>query len=148
MSPGIANSTARREAGTASVELIAVVPFLLLAVLVAAQLALAGQALWSAGVAARAGARASLVGRGAAQAARAALPPSMRAGTEIHGGAEIGEVSVSGPLADAAGAISVQVPVPRIVPGLPVMSVGASASLSSVRGPQGTPDSAATAGDG
>lgn len=126
MPPGIANSSARREAGTASVELIAVVPFLLLAVLVAAQLALAGQALWSAGVAARAGARADLVGRGAAQAARAALPPAMRAGAEIEqeGG------SGSGP-SDRAGAVSVRVAVPRIVPGIPRVSVGASSALGS-----------------
>ena len=39
----------RREDGTASVELIGVVPFLLLAVLVAAQIGVAGYALWSAG---------------------------------------------------------------------------------------------------
>ena len=57
-----AASSFRREDGTASVEMVAVVPFLLLAVLVAAQIGLAGEALWSAGVAARAGARAALVG--------------------------------------------------------------------------------------
>ena len=56
------------------------VPFLLLAILVAAQLALAGQALWSASVAARAGARAALVGGDAPAAARRALPPSLRDG--------------------------------------------------------------------
>ena len=61
---------AHGEEGTASVELIAVVPFLLLALLVAAQIALAGQALWSASVAARAAARAALVGGGPAAAAR------------------------------------------------------------------------------
>ncbi|MBA3866912.1 MAG: pilus assembly protein, partial [Solirubrobacterales bacterium] len=57
MSSPAASSQGHRERGTASVELIAVVPFLLLALLVAAQIALAGQALWSASVAARAGAR-------------------------------------------------------------------------------------------
>jgi len=40
------------------VELVAAIPLLLLALAVAAQIALAGQALWSASVAARAGARA------------------------------------------------------------------------------------------
>ena len=45
-----------RGTGTASVELVAAVPFLLLALAVAAQIALAGQALWSASVAARPGA--------------------------------------------------------------------------------------------
>ena len=61
------------------------VPFLLLAVLVAAQIALAGQALWSAGVAARAGARAALVGGEATAAARRALPPSLRDGARGRG---------------------------------------------------------------
>ena len=78
--PQTASSAGHREEGTASVELVAVVPFLLLAVLVAAQIALAGQALWSASVAARAGARAALVGGDATAAARRALPPSLRDG--------------------------------------------------------------------
>jgi Flp pilus assembly protein TadG len=108
-----ASSSIRREDGTASVELIAVVPFLLLAVLVAAQLALAGQALWSAGVAARAGARATAVGREADGAARRALPPSLRSGAEVSD----------------TGAISVRVPVPRLFPGLPRVMVGAEADL-------------------
>jgi len=51
------DNTGHGERGTASVELVAAVPFLLLALAVAAQIALAGQALWSASVAARAGAR-------------------------------------------------------------------------------------------
>jgi hypothetical protein len=103
----------RREEGTASVELIAVVPFLLLAVLVAAQLALAGQALWSAGVAARAGARAALVGGDATAAARAALPPSLRSG------AEVGEKD----------GVSVEVTVPRLLSPLPRVRVGAKTEL-------------------
>ncbi|HEY1355335.1 MAG TPA: hypothetical protein VGF09_03385 [Solirubrobacterales bacterium] len=101
------------EAGTASIELIGVLPFLLLTVLVAAQLALAGQALWSAGVAARAGARASLVGGDAAGAARAALPPSMRRGARVGEGDHV----------------SVEVPVPRLLPAMPPLSVAASARL-------------------
>ena len=62
MSPQAASKPCLREDGTASVELIAVIQFLLLAVLVAAQIALAGHALWSASIAARAGARAALIG--------------------------------------------------------------------------------------
>lgn len=103
----------RNEAGSASVELVGVLPFLLLALLVAAQLALAGQALWSAAVAARAGARAALVGRDAGDAARAALPPSMRRG------ARVGDVD----------GVSIEVPVPRLLPGLPPVSVAASTRL-------------------
>jgi len=93
--------------------LIAAVPFLLLAVLVAAQLALAGQALWSAGVAARAGARAALVGGDAAAAARRALPPSLRAGAKVS----------------EAGEVSVRVAIPRLLPALPRLMVGTESGL-------------------
>jgi hypothetical protein len=100
------------------VELVAVVPFLLLAVVVAAQIALAGQALWSAGVAARAGARAAVVGGDATAAARAALPPSLRRGAKVEGD----------------GAVSVRVEVPRLIPSLPALRVGASSGLRSADG--------------
>jgi sugar/nucleoside kinase (ribokinase family) len=93
--------------------LIAVVPFLLLAVLVAAQIGLAGQALWSAAVAARAGARAALVGGsgggGGGREARRMLPSS----------AEVVE----------SGAVSVRVAVPRLLPGMPRLMVGAKTEL-------------------
>ena len=112
MPPG-ARDAAHGEEGTASVELVAAIPFLLLWVLVAAQIALAGQALWSAGVAARAGARAALVGGDASAAARSALPPSMREGAEV----EEGDV------------VSVRVEVPRLVPSLPDLRVGARSGL-------------------
>jgi hypothetical protein len=110
--PG-AGSTGHREEGTASVELIAVIPFLLLAILAAAQIALAGQALWSASVAARAGARADLVGADPAAAARRALPPSLRRG------AEVGEDD----------GVSVRVFVPRLFPALPHFAVDVETSL-------------------
>jgi hypothetical protein len=93
--------------------MIAVVPFLLLAVLVAAQIALAGQALWSASVAARAGARAALVGGDAKAAARRALPSSMRDGAKV----------------EASGGVWVRVAVPRLLPSLPEVLVGARSSL-------------------
>jgi hypothetical protein len=103
----------RREGGTASIEMVAVVPFLLLAVLVAAQVGLAGAALWSAGVAARAGARAELVGGDAEAAARQALPPAMRGGVEVN----------------ADDVVSVRVGIPKLLPGLPRLTVGAKAAL-------------------
>lgn len=106
-------SSCRREDGTASIELIAVVPFLLLATLAAAQLGLAGQALWSAGIAARAGARAALVGRDAEAAARRALPEAMRRRAEV----------------EEADAVSVRVVVPRLLPGMPRVMVGADSGL-------------------
>lgn len=112
MPPQIVSSP-HGEDGTASVELIAVVPFLLLAVLVAAQLGLVGQAFWSAGVAARAGARAALVGRSATVAARRALPPSLRAGADVTDD----------------GAVSVRVAIPRLLPVLPRLRVAATTEL-------------------
>lgn len=112
MSPQIAGS-ARREDGTASVELIGVIPFLALAILVAAQIGLGGYALWSAGIAARAGARARLVGGDAAAAARKALPEGLRDGARVSD----------------EGEVSVRVPVPRIVPAMPPLLVGAGARL-------------------
>ena len=90
------------------------VPFLLLAVLVAAQLALVGQTLWSAGMAARAGARAALVGGDATAAARKALPPSLREGAQVS---EAGTVT------------TVRVAIPRLLPALPRLMVGAESGL-------------------
>lgn len=107
-------SAGHREEGIASVELIAAVPFLLLTVLVAAQLALVGQALWSAGVAARAGARASLVGKDATAAARRALPPSLRQGAQVE---------------DSGATTSVKVVIPRLLPALPRLMVGSESGL-------------------
>jgi hypothetical protein len=103
----------RGEEGSASIELVGTLPFLLLAILVAAQLALAGQALWSAGIAARAGARADLVGADGPAAARAALPPPLRDGAQVT----------------AEDGVGVEVPVPRLLPGLPAVRVGASTNL-------------------
>ena len=103
----------REEEGSASIELIGALPFLLLAILVAAQLALAGQALWSAGIAARAGARAQLVGGGGAAAARAALPSPLRDGAEVTVG----------------DGVAVEVPVPGLLPGLPGLMVGSKTKL-------------------
>lgn len=108
-----AASSVRREDGTASVELVAVVPVLLLAALVAAQLAAAGYALWSAGIAARAGARAELVGGEGRSAARAALPGVLREEAKVT---------------DDDG-VTVRVPIPRLVPGLPPLTVESATSL-------------------
>jgi hypothetical protein len=104
----------RRDDGSASIEMVGVLPFLLLALLIGAQLALAGQALWSAGVAARAGARAALVGGDPAGVARRALPPVMRRGARVGA---------------SGGGVSVEVPVPRLLPGMPPVSVSAGTRL-------------------
>jgi hypothetical protein len=113
--PPRADNAAHGEEGTASVELVAAVPFLLLALVAAAQIALAGQALWSASVAARAGARAAVVGVDTAAAARSALPPSLREGAKVE---------------DVGGdGVSVTVEVPRLVPSLPSVPVEATSGL-------------------
>ena len=114
MPPPIVSSAGHREEGTASVELIAVVPFLLLAVLVAAQIGLAGQTLWSAAVAARAGARAALVGGDAKAVARRALPPSLRPGARVSEGE----------------GVAVRVAIPRLLPALPALTVQAESGLA------------------
>jgi hypothetical protein len=107
--------------GAASVELIATLPFLGLALLVAIQFALAGASLWAASISARAGARAVEVGGKAGPAARRALPSLLRAGAEVSDGDGVG----------------VSVRVPTLVPGLPRMSVGARSSLGVGDGGQG-----------
>lgn len=109
----IASGNRYREEGTASVELIAAVPFLLLTIVVAAQLALAGGALWAAEIAARAGARAALVEGDARAAARRALPAVLRKGAEVEG----------------SGPVAVRVQVPRLIPGLPELDLTAKSDL-------------------
>lgn len=110
----------RAERGQASVELIATVPVVLVCALIAAQLALTGWALWTAGAAARVGARAAYVGGDARQAARSAIPSPLR------GDAEVGR----------SGEIEVRVAAPTLVPGLPRIPVNASARLD----PEGADD--------
>ena len=101
--------------GQASVELVAVLPALAACLVIAAQTVVVGWALWSAGNAARAGARAEEVGSDAEGAARRALPGSLRAGSAIH----------------ADDGVRVKVRVPSIVPGATMPSVTASSTLDS-----------------
>jgi hypothetical protein len=110
-----AASSFRREDGTAAVEMVAVVPFLLLAVLVAAQVGLAGYALWSAGIAARAGTRADLVVGDVEASARRALPASMRGAADVS----------------SDEGVSVRLGIPRLIPGLPSLTVTARTALES-----------------
>ena len=116
MPPTNDSNMSHGERGTASIELVAAVPFLLLALAVAAQIALAGQALWSASVAARAGARAALVGADPKKAARQALPAPMRDGAVVEEDED-------------DGAVSVKVPIPTLLPELPELKVGARSGL-------------------
>ena len=89
----------RSERGQASVELIGALPLVLLAALVAWQLALAGQALWLTAHAARVAARAEAVGRDPRSAARSALPRRLEGGLKVRRRSEGGvEVTLRVPL--------------------------------------------------
>jgi len=103
----------RGRRGSVSLELVGSLPFVLLGILVAAQIVIAGAALWSAGVGARAGARAVLTGRAPEGAVRHALPPVLRAGSKVteEDGGEVG------------------VRVPRLIPFLPETRVYGSSAL-------------------
>jgi hypothetical protein len=81
MSP---NADHRAQSGQASVELVAMVPFVLLIGAVVWQLALAGHTAWLTANAARTAARADVVGRDVSAAARSALPSSMEGGLEVR----------------------------------------------------------------
>lgn len=103
----------RSELGQAAIELVAVVPLLLAVLLAVAQLAVAGYALWTAGEAAGAGARAAHVGGDADAAARSALPRWLEDQARI----------------DTGGPISVSVGAPALLPGVPEVRVEAQAEL-------------------
>lgn len=101
------------DGGQASVELIAAIPVLALVTLLVAQLALAGYALWSAGVAARAGARAAYVDGDAERAAQASLPPLLRRSASVS----------------ERNGVRVRIRAPSLVPGLPGVPLSARAGL-------------------
>ncbi len=101
------------ERGSVSLELVGALPVILLSVLVAAQIVAAGAALWSAGVAARAGARAVLTGKEPRGAAERALPEPLRGGLKIS----------------QKQGVRVGVRVPGLIPGLPETHVYGSSSL-------------------
>jgi hypothetical protein len=97
----------------ASVELVAVLPALAVCVVIAAQTVVTGWALWSAGNAARAGARAQKVGSDVRSAARQALPSSLRDDAEIRAG----------------DGVRVKVRVPALIPGTTMPSISAASTL-------------------
>jgi hypothetical protein len=105
-------------AGQASVEFVAVLPALAVCLILAGQAVAAGWALWSAGVAARAGARAEHVGGDPEAAARHALPGPLRRGAVIH----------------ADDGVRVRVRVPALLPGVELPSVAASSTLDAAAG--------------
>ena len=108
-----------REDGQATVELLGVLPALLAVGLVVWQLILVGHTAWVSAHAARAAARADLVGEDAAAAARSALPGGLEKGLEVE--------------SDGDGGTRVRVPVPIVHNGWhsPV-KLAARASLEAV----------------
>ena len=80
--------------GQASVELIALLPLLGLVALAVWQAALAGQAMWAGGAAARAAARAAAIGADPRVAAARLLPASVRDDLRVEKGGD-GEVEVT-----------------------------------------------------
>jgi len=99
--------------GQASVEFVSVLPALAVCLVLAAQAVAAGWALWSAGIAARAGARAERVGGDAEAAARRALPEPLRGGAVVQ----------------SEEGVRVRVRVPGLVPGIELPAVAASSTL-------------------
>ena len=104
---------ARSESGAVSIELIGALPIVLVSLLVAAQIVIAGYALWSAGIAAKAGARAVLTGKEPRTAAEHALPGPLR-----------GDVRVV-----REDGVKVGVRIPALIPGLPKAFVYGTGSL-------------------
>jgi hypothetical protein len=100
-------------AGQASAELVAILPALAVCLLIAAQVVAAGWALWSAGNAARAGARAELVGSDGKAVARRALPEILRRGAEVRTG----------------DGVRVRVRIPRLLPGIELPPIAAASTL-------------------
>src|SRR5918911_2503584 len=96
-----------RERGQASVELVAVLPLLVLVGFAVWQAAVAGQAIWLAGAAARAAARAQALGADPSPAARGALPPRFERGLRVRAREDGGvTVTVRIPSVFGAGAVA------------------------------------------
>jgi hypothetical protein len=111
----------RGQAGQAAAELVAIIPILICALLLVAQLAVAGYALWTAGGAARAGARALHVGGDPEAAAMSALPLWLEHDAEV----------------DPDGPVEVRLRAPALLPGVPDIPVEAGAALGPGEGDDG-----------
>ena len=106
------------ERGQASVELVAVLPLIALLVLCAVQVAAALNAWSAAHEAARAGARAELVGAAAHEAARRALVGAPARGLDVR--ASTG--------ADGTHRVRVRTAMPRLMPWVAVPTVASAAT--------------------
>lgn len=102
MSPRRSTSSSA-QAGQATVELVALLPLMAVLAAFGWQVVVAGQAVWLAGTAARAAARAHALGNDAGAGARAALPVQWRDDVRVK--------------TKANGRVAVRLTVPVIVPG-------------------------------
>jgi hypothetical protein len=105
----------RGERGQATVELVALLPVLALVGMLLWQAVVAGQAMWLAGAAARAAARAVAVGAEPLPAARRTLPPSLEHGLAVH--------------VPASGGVRVAVRVPSVLGGGHLTTIRAGAAF-------------------
>ena len=101
------------EAGSVSLELIGALPVVAISLLASLQLVGAGYVIWSAGTAARAGARAVLTGAGPEGAARRALPGVLAEDSRVT----------------REDGVTVSVRLPALVPGLPETWLEGSSDL-------------------
>lgn len=99
--------------GSVSLELVGSLPVIALGLLVTVQFLLAGYTLWSANLAARAGARSVLTGENPEGAARRALPPGLSEAVTV----------------EREDGVTVALKVPRVLPGLPRFEVTSSSDL-------------------
>jgi hypothetical protein len=99
--------------GSVSLEFVGSLPLIALGLLVTVQFVFAGYALWAAGLAARAGARSVLTGKGPEGAARRALPPGLSDSMRVQ----------------RREGVTVVVSVPRVLPVLPRFEVTSSSDL-------------------
>src|SRR4051794_36610482 len=106
--------------GQATVELVALLPLVALLALLLWQAAVAGQAIWLAGTAARAAARAAAVGASPRSAAGGVLPDRLERGLRVH--------------ARDDGSVALSLGVPLVTGGGRLTTVGASARFARQKG--------------
>ncbi|HEY1540255.1 MAG TPA: hypothetical protein VGF63_12710 [Solirubrobacteraceae bacterium] len=104
------------EVGQATVELVALLPLLAVFVALLWQAVVAGQAVWFAGTAARAAARASAIGADAGAAARRVLPDGLERGLEVK-------------RVDGDDGVRVAISIPTVIGSLHLGTVSARARL-------------------
>jgi pilus assembly protein CpaE len=108
------------ERGQATVELVGVLPLLCVLGFAVWQAAVAGQALWMVGAAARAAARAEALGADPEPAARAVLPPRLDDGLRVRARDDGGvRVTVRIPAVVGGGALGTTTAGARFVPQTP-----------------------------